>query len=287
MEDVIGVEGTVQKRPEQMARDDIATGRGRDCGRHSRHPQRVDVPPFTITDEVKAHEDLRLKYRYLDLRRNPMQKNIELRHRIIFAMRHFLNSQGFLEIETPMLVRCTPEGARDYLVPSRVHPGKFYALPQSPHVVQADFSWCLVSIATFNLRDACATKICAPTVSRSTRKSTWRWRSFAKRNVFSLVEQLMTEVVKVARDEELVTPSESFLTTKRWERYGSDKPDLRFGMELTTLDDAFAGTDFRIMKQAFERGETVRGFVVKEALPSTRRPSMISKRWPSPTVPVG
>lgn len=262
MEDVIACEGVVQKRPDQMARDDIATGRIEIAVTTLTVLNDSLVPPFTITDEVKAHDDLRLKYRYLDLRRTPMQHNIELRHKIIFAMRQFLNSQGFLEIETPMLVRCTPEGARDYLVPSRVHPGKFYALPQSPQLYKQ-----ILMVSGFDryfqlarcMRDEDLRADRQPEHTQIDMEMAF----VREADIFRLVESLMTEVVRVARGEELETPFRILAFDDAIERFGSDKPDLRFGMELTTLDDAFAGTDFRIMKQAFERGETVRGFVIE------------------------
>jgi len=131
MEDVIAVEGEVRARPSDMVRDE-PTGAIEVAASRVIVLNRSNVLPFTITDEVKASEELRLKYRYLDIRRRPMVQNLEIRHKVVLAIRNFLSGRGFLEVETPMLVRATPEGARDYLVPSRVHPGSFYALLQSP-----------------------------------------------------------------------------------------------------------------------------------------------------------
>src|SRR5262249_49672787 len=134
MEDVIAVEGTVRARPAEMVRSDTPAGSIEVAAARVIVLNRSNVLPFTITDEVKASEELRLKYRYLDIRPRPIVNNLEIRHRVVLAIRNFLSGRGFLEVETPMLVRATPEGARDYLVPSRVHPGSFYALPQSPQL---------------------------------------------------------------------------------------------------------------------------------------------------------
>ncbi len=227
------------------------------------------VPPFTITDEVKANEDLRLKYRYLDLRRSPMREKIELRHRVILAIRNFLSAKNFLEIETPMLVRCTPEGARDYLVPSRLQPGSFYALPQSPQLYKQ-----ILMVAGFDryfqmarcLRDEDLRADRQPEHTQIDIEM-----SFVKEeDVFRLVEELMTEIFSVGRDVKLKTPFQVLPYREVMERYGTDKPDLRYGLELQTLNDVFEETEFRVMREAFERGESVRGFVVKDGsrLPS-------------------
>jgi len=261
MEDVIACEGAVRKRPDDMVREDQAAGSIEVAVESLIILNDSKVPPFTITDEVKANDDLRLKYRYLDLRRNPMQQTIEMRHRVIFAMRQYLNEKGFLEIETPMLVRCTPEGARDYLVPSRVHPGKFYALPQSPQLYKQ-----ILMVSGFDryfqlarcMRDEDLRADRQPEHTQIDIEMAF----VREPDVFELVEGLMTQVVRVARNAELKTPFRVIAYDEAIERYGVDKPDLRFGMELQTLTDAFAGTEFRIMKEAFERGETVRGFVV-------------------------
>lgn len=268
MEDVIAVRGVVRARPEEMAREDMATGMVEVAAEELHVLNDSKVPPFTITDEVKAGEDLRLKYRYLDLRRRPMASNIQLRHRVILAIRNFLSSKGFLEIETPMLVRATPEGARDYLVPSRLHPGHFYALPQSPQLYKQ-----ILMVAGFDryfqmarcLRDEDLRADRQPEHTQIDIEM-----SFVKEpDVFVLVEELMTEIFRVGLSITLETPFPVMSYREAIERFGSDKPDLRFGMELKTLDDAFRGTEFRMMEEAFERGESVRGFVI----PAAGRPS--------------
>jgi aspartyl-tRNA synthetase len=269
MEDVVACQGTVQERPKEMVRDDVATGSIEVAVEKLYLLNDSKVPPFTITDEVKANEDLRLKYRYLDLRRSPMREKIELRHRVILAVRKFLSAKNFLEIETPMLVRCTPEGARDYLVPSRLHPGSFYALPQSPQLYKQ-----ILMVAGFDryfqmarcMRDEDLRADRQPEHTQIDIEM-----SFVKEeNVFRLVEELMTEVFSVGRDVKLETPFRILPYREAMERFGTDKPDLRFGLELQTLNDVFKETEFRVMRQAFDRGESVRGFVVKDGdrLPS-------------------
>lgn len=264
MEDVIACQGVVQARPKEMVRDDLETGAIEVAVETLYLLNDSKVPPFAISDDVKANDDLRLKYRYLDLRRTPMRENIELRHRVILAVRRFLDKKGFLEIETPMLVRCTPEGARDYLVPSRLHPGSFYALPQSPQLYKQ-----ILMVAGFDRYFQIA-RCMRDEDLRSDRQPEHTQidieMSFVREDdVFVLVEELMSEIFRVGRDVEIQTPFLRMSHREAMERFGSDKPDLRFGMELQTLDDVFAGTDFRVMADALARGESVRGFVVKDA----------------------
>ncbi len=261
MEDVVACTGVVQKRPEAMARDDMATGEIEVAVDKLYLLNDSKVPPFVITDDCNAGEDLRLKYRYLDLRRRPMQDNMALRHRVILATRNFLSERGFLEIETPMLVRCTPEGARDYLVPSRLHPGSFYALPQSPQLYKQ-----ILMVAGFDRYFQLA-RCMRDEDLRSDRQPEHTQidieMSFVKEpDVFALVEGLMTEIFRVGREVELQTPFPILSYKQAMLRFGSDKPDLRIGMELQTLDEAFEGTAFKVMSDAFSRGESVRGFVV-------------------------
>lgn len=262
MEDVIACRGTVQARPKGTARDDIATGHIDVLidELHLLNPSRV--PPFMIADEVKAGDDLRLKYRYLDLRRTPMRANIELRHRVVLAVRRFLDAKGFLEIETPMLVRCTPEGARDYLVPSRLHPGCFYALPQSPQLYKQ-----ILMVAGFDryfqlarcLRDEDLRADRQPEHTQIDIEMSF----VTEEDVFRLIEELMTQIFLTGRSLRIATPFPVLSHRDAMERYGSDKPDLRLGMELRTLDDVFEQTEFNVVKEAFRRGESIRGFVVK------------------------
>jgi aspartyl-tRNA synthetase len=261
MEDVIAVEGDVGERPGDMKRTDMVTGAIEVSVRRLVVLNKSEVPPFTITDEVKAHEDLRLKYRFLDLRRRPMRENIELRHRVILAIRNHLNGCGFLEIETPMLVRCTPEGARDYLVPSRLHPGSFYALPQSPQIYKQ-----ILMVSGFDkyfqmarcMRDEDLRADRQPEHTQIDMEM-----SFVEEgDVFELCEGLMGEIWRAGRGVELKTPFEMLSWEEAIDRFGIDKPDMRFGLELQTLTAFFEGTEFRVIADAVGRGESVRGFVI-------------------------
>ncbi len=263
MEDVIAVEGEVRARPKEMVRDDTPAGAVEVAVARLVVLNKAAVIPFNIADEVKASEELRLKYRYLDLRRRPLKENIELRHQALLTIRNFLSARRFLEIETPMLVRATPEGARDYLVPSRLHPGSFYALPQSPQLYKQ-----ILMVAGFDryfqiarcLRDEDLRADRQPEHTQIDIEMSF----VEEKDVFVLVEAMMAEVFRVTRGIELKTPFRVMSYAAAMDRFGSDKPDLRFGLELRTLSDAFAGTDFRVVKQALESGGAVRGFVVDE-----------------------
>jgi aspartyl-tRNA synthetase len=270
MEDVIAVEGEVSSRPGDMKRDDMETGAIEVSVRRLFVLNKSEVPPFTITDEVKAHEDLRLKYRYLDLRRRPMKENIETRHRVILAVRNYLNACGFLEIETPMLVRCTPEGARDYLVPSRLHPGSFYALPQSPQLYKQ-----ILMVSGFDkyfqmarcMRDEDLRADRQPEHTQIDIEMSF----VEERDVFDLCEGLMREIWNVGRGIDLSTPFPVLSWNESIDRFGIDKPDMRFGLELQTLSDKFEGTGFRVIRDALSRGEHVRGFVVPDGAAIPKR----------------
>ncbi|UCG52528.1 MAG: aspartate--tRNA ligase [Candidatus Latescibacterota bacterium] len=261
MEDVIACEGRVQRRPDDMVRTDMSTGAFEIAVDTLYLLNASEVPPFTIVDDVKAGEDLRLKYRYLDLRRRPMQRNIELRHRVILAARNFLSERGFLEIETPILVRATPEGARDYLVPSRLHPGDFYALPQSPQLYKQ-----ILMVSGFDryfqiarcMRDEDLRADRQPEHTQIDIEM-----SFVREgDVFKLLEDLMTEVFRVGRGITLEAPFRVIPYNEAISKYGTDKPDLRLGMEIQDLDEAFRDGGIRFVDEALGRGETVRGFVV-------------------------
>jgi aspartyl-tRNA synthetase len=261
MEDVIAAKGDVQKRPEDMVREDMATGAVEVAVKQIIVLNRSEVPPFTITDTVKANEDLRLKYRYLDLRRRPQKEMLELRHRVTLAVRNFLDKEGFVEIETPLLVRATPEGARDYLVPSRVHPGKFYALPQSPQLYKQ-----ILMVAGFDryfqlarcMRDEDLRADRQPEHTQIDIEMSF----VTEQEVFRLGESLMKTIFLAGRGIGLETPFPTLSYKEAISKYGTDKPDLRLGMEIQTVTDVFSALEFKVIQEALSRNEAVRGFVV-------------------------
>ncbi|MBP2681511.1 MAG: aspS [Candidatus Krumholzibacteriota bacterium] len=269
MEHVIACRGVVRRRPDDMVRAGMGTGAFEVAVDELILLNPSLVPPFVVADEVKAGEDLRLKYRYLDLRRRPMQRNIELRHRVILAVRNFLDHRGFIEIETPMLVRCTPEGARDYLVPSRLHPGMFYALQQSPQLYKQ-----ILMIAGFDryfqlarcMRDEDLRADRQPEHTQIDIEMSF----VREEDVFRLVEDMMREVFHAAGGMVLEAPFPILSYDDAMDRFGSDKPDLRFGLELRTLDEAFRGSGVRFVDEALARGESIRGFVVPEGAALTK-----------------
>ncbi|UCH82768.1 MAG: aspartate--tRNA ligase [Candidatus Latescibacterota bacterium] len=261
MEDVIACRGVVQRRPDDMVRADMATGAFEVAVDEFWLLNSSDVPPFTIVDDVKAGEDLRLKYRYLDLRRRPMQANLALRHRVILAARNFLSSKGFLEVETPLLVRATPEGARDYLVPSRLQPGSFYALPQSPQLYKQILMVAGVD-RYFQLARCMRDEDLRADRQPEHTQIDIEMSFVCEADVFSLLEELMAEIFKVGRGITLDTPFRVIPYREAMNKFGTDKPDLRLGMELQTLDPVFDGCGVRFVDEAIGRGETVRGFIV-------------------------
>jgi aspartyl-tRNA synthetase len=263
MEDVIAAEGIVQQRPEDMVRADMATGGVEVAVKRIIVLNRSKVPPFTITDSVKANEDLRLKFRYLDLRRRPLKEKLELRHRVILAARKFLDQENFIEIETPMLVRATPEGARDYLVPSRVHPGRFYALPQSPQLYKQ-----ILMVAGFDryyqlarcMRDEDLRADRQPEHTQIDIEMSF----VTEQEVFRLAESLMKTIFIAGRSIKLDTPFPIISYQEAMSKYGTDKPDLRLGMEIITVTPIFSALEFTVIRDALSRNEVVRAFVVPE-----------------------
>lgn len=224
------------------------------------------VPPFVIENEVKANEELRLRYRFLDLRREKMQKNIIFRHRVITAMREYLNKNDFIEIETPILTRSMPEGARDYLVPSRLYPKKFYALAQSPQMYKQ-----LLMVAGFEryyqiarcLRDEDLRHDRQPEHTQIDIEM-----SFVNEDdVFNLTEGMFVHIFKTVLNQELKTPFPRLKYKQAIEKYGTDKPDIRFGMEIIDLKDIFREKDFQLFKDKKE----IRGFVVNRSKSISRK----------------
>lgn len=255
-ESVITVKGKVTKRPPETYNDKLATGEV------EVYPTYVDVLseaatlPFVLDDE-NVSEDVRLKYRYLDLRRDFMLHNLTLRHKVVTAMRNYLNNQDFLEVETPILNKTTPEGARDYLVPSRVQEGKFYALPQSPQIFKQ-----LLMVGGIERYYQIA-KCFRDEDLRADRQPEFTQvdleMSFVNQDeVITMVEGLVKEAFKAA-GVEITTPLKRITWQEAMDRFGSDKPDTRFGLELFDIGDIILQSNFDIVKKTLENGGIVRG----------------------------
>jgi aspartyl-tRNA synthetase len=228
-------------------------------------------PPFPLSGgEVGAAEEVRLKYRYLDLRRPEMQRNLKRRHQALRGVRAWLDSQGFVEIETPILWRATPEGARDYLVPSRVNPGKFYALPQSPQLLKQ-----LLMVSGFDryyqiarcFRDEDLRANRQPEFSQIDIEMTGP----RPEDVNAIAEGMMASIYEYALGISIARPFPQMSYSEAMERFGSDKPDLRCALELKNLTAAFAGTSFKVFSDALGRGESIYGLVVPAEHQLTRR----------------
>ena len=265
---VVAVMGTVEKRSPESINPRIKTGEVEVALREVRLLNDARTPPFPIADEGPVAEDTRLKYRYLDLRRSRMQRNIILRHKATMRIREYFDSQGFLEIETPMLTKSTPEGARDYLVPSRVHPGEFYALPQSPQIFKqilmiSGLDRYFQIVKCFRDEDLRADR--QPEFTQVDLEI-----SFATEDlVFATLEPLMDRLLRLI-GREAPYPFRRLPYSEAIAKYGSDKPDLRCGMELVGLADAFKASAFPPFRNALDAGGDVRGFVIPGAAKYTR-----------------
>ncbi len=273
MEWVIQVQGRVQRRPADMVNPDMATGEIEVVvqGLQILNPARPT--PFVISrDDEPVDEYVRLKYRYLDLRRRRMTHNLELRHKVVKFIRDYLDAQGFIEVETPMLFKTTPEGARDYLVPSRIHPGEFYALPQSPQQLKQ-----LLMVAGVERYFQIA-RCFRDEDLRGDRQPEFTQldleMSFVERDdVLNLVEDLFTRLVKTLAPHKqlLATPWPRLAYAEAVERFGTDKPDLRFGMELHNVSDIFSASEFRVFQQALANGGVIKALKAPGCGDYTRR----------------
>jgi aspartyl-tRNA synthetase len=249
-EDVIRVRGIVRRRPAGTENPRLATGAVEVGVDDLDVLNRSLVPPFPVNSDEDVDENLRLEYRYLDLRRPRLQRNIAVRHKIVKAMRDYFDERGFLEIETPMLIKSTPEGARDYLVPSRLHHGSFYALPQSPQLLKQ-----ILMISGFG-RYMQIARCMRDEDLRADRQPEFTQvdveMSFATQDdVLELMESCMRLVWKRVLDVEL-PPFPRYSYAEVMERFGSDKPDLRFGLELQQVNGVFAGTEFVVFKSVID-----------------------------------
>ncbi len=262
-EDVIQVEGEVISRSENI-NPKLATGEIEIKSTGLVVFSKSKTPPFEPTTAELPNAELRLKYRFLDLRRDELQKNLVLRHKMTKAARDYFDQNDFLEIETPMLGRSTPEGARDYLVPSRVHPGSFYALPQSPQIYKQ-----ILMIAGYD-RYVQMARCFRDEDLRADRQPEFTQvdveMAFVQRDdILEIIDGLMAHLVKELRGEELALPLPRFTHAEVMERYGTAKPDLRFGMELIDIGEIAGACGFGVFKNTIESGGRVRGINARGA----------------------
>ena len=259
---VISVEGKVRKRPEGTENPLLPTGKIDVMVDKLIILNQAETPPFPIEESIDASEDLRLKYRFLDLRRSEMQKNLLLRHKMYQLTRKYFDQHNFVEVETPILMKSTPEGARDFLVPSRMHKGKFYALPQSPQTYKQ-----ILMVSGMD-RYFQIVKCFRDEDLRADRQYEFTQidveMSFVDvEDIFEIVEGLMKVFYKEVLSIDLTTPIPRVSFEDAMEKYGSDKPDLRFDLEMVTLNDVFANSDFRVFKDSVTNNGIVTGLVAK------------------------
>jgi aspartyl-tRNA synthetase len=260
---VVGITGSVRRRATDTVNPKLDTGEVEVVVTLLTILNEAKTPPFPVADETPVSEDVRLKYRYLDLRRPRLQGNIVLRHRVTAAIRKYFDANGFLEIETPILTKSTPEGARDYLVPSRVHPGEFFALPQSPQL----FKQILMIAGMDRYVQIC--KCFRDEDLRADRQPEFTQvdveMSFARpETIFDMIEPLMAEIFKVI-GKQIPQTFQRMPYAEAIAKYGSDKPDLRPGMPIHDLSAALRDTPFKVFQKIVADGGVVRGFVVKNA----------------------
>lgn len=259
---VVAARGEVMPRPEGMINKNMATGEIEVAVKEFYILSESKTPPFEIEDDTNASEKLRLEYRYLDLRRDTLQYNIKIRHEVALAVRNYLNSIGFYEIETPLLIRSTPEGARDYVVPSRVQKGKFYALPQSPQLLKQ-----ILMVSGFDkyfqiarcLRDEDLRSDRQPEHTQIDLEMSYATPD----DVFKVFEGLFPHVLKEILGVEVKAPFPRYTYQECMERWGIDKPDLRFGMEIVDLSEIVANCDFKVFADNVKSGGVVKGIVLK------------------------
>ena len=270
MEYYVAVKGEVVRRTESTVNAQIPTGAIEVSVAEAKILNPSGAPPFPLGEGETGNEEVRLRYRYLDLRRPEMQRNLRRRHRAVRAVRDYLDEAGFVEIETPILWRPTPEGARDYLVPSRVNPGKFYALPQSPQLLKQ-----LLMISGYDryyqiarcFRDEDLRANRQPEFSQIDIEMTCPRPD----DIMALVEGMLAAVYRYAAEIEVPLPFPRLTYAEAIDRFGSDKPDLRFDLELKRLDEAFAGTGFKVFAEALARGESICGIRIPANLQFSRR----------------
>ena len=258
---VVAIVGTVEKRSGAV-NENLATGAIEIKPEELRILSESETPPFPIEENSKTKEEVRLKYRFLDLRRPDIQRNLMMRSRVATLARQFMAKEGFLEIETPFLIKSTPEGARDYLVPSRIHPGSFYALPQSPQIFKqllmcSGYDRYFQIVKCFRDEDLRADR--QPEFTQMDMEL-----SFVDvDDVIDINERLLAHLFKDVLDIDVQLPIQRMTWQEAMDRFGSDKPDIRFGMELVNVTETVKDSEFVVFKNAIEAGGTVRGINAK------------------------
>lgn len=267
---VVSILGKVRQRPEGANNLNMATGEIEVVAQSLEILNGAKTPPFYIQDDVDVDETLRLKYRYLDLRRPEMQEVFRTRHRITSIMRNYFDGQGFYEIETPMLINSSPEGARDYLVPSRVHPGEFYALPQSPQIFKqllmvSGMEKYFQIVRCFRDEDLRADR--QPEFTQLDVEMSF----VEEEDIFPMMEELMVRIFKETTGREIPRPFPRLTYRDAMELYGSDKPDLRFGMEMIDVAEVVKDSNFKVFTDTLAKGGRVKGLCAKGCAGMPRR----------------
>jgi len=267
---VLGVQGVVGLRPEGMINPDLHTGEVEVIVQELKILNAAKTPPFLIEDKVDVSETIRFKNRYIDLRRSQLQKNIILRHRAAQSVRQYLNSNGFLDIETPVLTRSTPEGARDYLVPSRVNPGHFYALPQSPQLFKqllmiSGFDRYYQIVKCFRDEDLRADR--QPEFTQIDMEMSF----VGEDDVISVAEGMLENIFKDVLQKKIAPPFQRITHADALDRYGLDKPDMRFDMELKDISDIVKDTGFKVFSSVVKRGGIVKALNAKGCVKFSRK----------------
>ncbi|MCA1038996.1 aspartate--tRNA ligase [Bacillus infantis] len=261
---VLSVEGKVVAREPGTINENLPTGKIEVSAEAVTIINEAKTPPFVIADQTDVSEDVRLKYRYLDFRRPVMFETFKMRHQVTKAIRDYLDSEGFLDIETPILTKSTPEGARDYLVPSRVHPGEFYALPQSPQIFKQ-----LLMVGGIEryyqiarcFRDEDLRADRQPEFTQIDIETSF----MSQEDIISMTEQMMTKVMKEVKGIDITLPIQRMTYQEAMDRYGSDKPDTRFAMELVNLSETLSNSGFKVFAGAISSGGEVKAINVKNA----------------------
>ncbi|MGE8206128.1 aspartate--tRNA ligase [Heyndrickxia sp. NPDC080065] len=261
---VLDVRGTVVARGESTVNENLKTGKIEIKVEKVEVINEAKTPPFIIEDKTEVSEDVRLKYRYLDLRRPAMFETFKMRHEVTKSFRRFLDEEGFLDVETPILTKSTPEGARDYLVPSRVHPGEFYALPQSPQIFKQ-----LLMVSGFDkyyqiarcFRDEDLRADRQPEFTQIDIETSF----YSQEDIMEMTEKMMARLMKEVKNMELSTPLPRLTYDEAMSRFGSDKPDTRFGMELVNVSELVKDSGFKVFASAVANGGQVKAINVQGA----------------------